>query len=102
MDSLWSRGWRQIHPVTCHIFFACELVVWGTASMYRQSALCRHIGSCIRHLALCSGTDTIFIPGLSFPEVAARFVIVDDGKEFRSGVVTPQEAMTHGSLLLKR
>jgi hypothetical protein len=26
-------------------------------------------------------------------------VIVDDDKEFRSGVVTPQEAMTYGSLL---
>jgi hypothetical protein len=31
--------------------------------------------------------------------VAVRFVIVDDDKEFRSGVVTPQEAMTYGSLL---
>jgi hypothetical protein len=54
------------------------------------------------HPALCSGTDSIFIPGLSFPVVAVRFVIVDDGKEFRSGVVTPQEAMTYGSLVLKR
>ena len=35
----------------------------------------------------------------SFPVVAVRMVIVDDGKEFRSGVVTPQEAMTYGSLL---
>jgi len=46
-----------------------------------------------------SGTDSSFIPGLSFPVVAVRFVIVDDDKEFRSGVVTPQEAMTYGSLL---
>jgi hypothetical protein len=31
--------------------------------------------------------------------VAVRLAIVNDGKEFRSGVVTPQEAMTYGSLL---
>jgi hypothetical protein len=37
--------------------------------------------------------------------VAVRFVIVDDGTEFRTGVVTPQEpqeAMTYGSPVLKR
>jgi hypothetical protein len=42
----------------------------------------------------CSGTYSIFIPGLSFPVVVVRFVIVDGGKEFRGVVVTPQEAMT--------
>ncbi len=42
----------------------------------------------------CSGTYSIFIPGLSFPVVVVRFVIVDGGKEFRGFVVTPQEAMT--------
>jgi hypothetical protein len=34
--------------------------------------------------------------------VAVRFVIVDDGNEFRSGAVTPQEATTYGSQVLKR
>jgi hypothetical protein len=54
------------------------------------------------HPALCSGSDSIFIPGLSFPVVAVRFGMVDDGKEFRSSVETPQEAMTYSSLVLKR
>jgi hypothetical protein len=42
----------------------------------------------------CSGIYSIFIPGLSFPVVEVRFVIVDGGKEFRGVVVTPKEAMT--------
>jgi hypothetical protein len=42
----------------------------------------------------CSGTYSIFIPGIPFPVVVVRFVIVDEGKEFRGIVVTPTEAMT--------
>ncbi len=41
----------------------------------------------------CSGSYSLFIPGLSFPVVVVRFVIVDGGKEFRGIVFTPQEAM---------
>jgi len=38
----------------------------------------------------CTGTYSIFIPGLSFPVIVTRFVIVDGGKEFRAVVVIPQ------------
>ena len=41
----------------------------------------------------CSGTYSIFIPGLSFPVVIVRFVLVDGGREFRGIVVTPEEAI---------
>jgi hypothetical protein len=41
----------------------------------------------------CTGIYSLFIPGLSFPVVVVRFVIVEGGKEFRGIVVTPQEAM---------
>lgn len=42
----------------------------------------------------CSGSYSLFVPGLSFPVLVIRFVIVDGGREFRGIVVTPQEAMT--------
>lgn len=41
----------------------------------------------------CSGSYSLFIPGFSFPVVVVRFVLVDNGKEFRGIVFTPQEAM---------
>ncbi len=41
----------------------------------------------------CSGSYSLFIPGLSFPVVVVRFVLVDSGREFRGIVFTPQEAM---------
>jgi len=41
----------------------------------------------------CTGSYSIFIPGLPFPIIVVRFVIVDSGKEFRGVVVVPQQAM---------
>lgn len=42
----------------------------------------------------CSGVYNIIIPFPGVPPIVVRFVIVDNGKEFRGIVFSPQEAMT--------